>query len=218
MFPLCSSSTNSISRLLTATIFSYFGLVKDPEDPDRTVDPDSVWLDLCLHDDLAKLAKARCVAFLRAYVKDSEQEFPILVPLEETGEEPQETEWRRTATSAHSLLNIWRSLIAEADATVLLKKRREDPAKKNIWRLKFMDNTNRLGQGPVMRFQRSAKHPSPLPLPISLPLRDDMSGTPSFVLPRLTLISRYLFACEPPFCPCHSRPLLLTILPLIVDF
>jgi hypothetical protein len=154
MFPLCSSSTNSISRLLTATIFSYFGLVKDPEDPDRTVDPDSVWLDLCLHDDLAKLAKARCVAFLRAYVKDSEQEFPILVPLEETGEEPQETEWRRAVTSAHSLLNIWRSLIAEADATGLLKKRREDPAEKNIWKLKFMDHTNRLGQGPVYEISK----------------------------------------------------------------
>jgi hypothetical protein len=32
------------------------------------------------------------VAFLKAYVKNSEQEFPILVPLKETGEEPQETE------------------------------------------------------------------------------------------------------------------------------
>jgi hypothetical protein len=84
MFSLRSSSTSSISSLLTATIFSYFGLLKDPEDLDRTIDPDSIWLDPCLNDDLAK---ARCVAFLKAYVKDSEQEFPILVPLEETGEE-----------------------------------------------------------------------------------------------------------------------------------
>jgi hypothetical protein len=120
-FRFAPSSANSIGRLLTATVFSYFRLLEDPEEPDRTIDPDSVWLDLCLNDGLAK---ARCVAFLKAYVKDSQQEFPILVPLEETGEEPQETEWRRTITSAHSLLNIWRSLIAEADATVLLKKGR----------------------------------------------------------------------------------------------
>lgn len=135
-------AANSINRLLTAAVPSYCGLLQDPEDPDRPVDPDRVWLDLCLNDELAK---ARCVAFLKAYVRDSEQEFPILVPLEETGEEPQETEWRRTLTSAHSLLNIWRSLIAEADATVLLKMRKKDPAKKHTWRLKFMDHTNRLG-------------------------------------------------------------------------
>src|SRR4051812_30479652 len=50
--------------------------------------------------------------------------------------------WRRPERSRRSqsgegrspqliaFLNIWRSLLAEADATVLLKKRREDPAKK----------------------------------------------------------------------------------------
>lgn len=81
------------------------------------------------------------MAFLKEYVKNSEQEFPILGP--------EETERRRTVTSAHSLLNVWRSLIAQADATVLLKKRKEDRPNKNIWRLKFMDHTNRLGQGPV---------------------------------------------------------------------
>ena len=107
------------------------------------------------------------MAFLKAYVKDSEQEFPILVPLEETmGEEPQETECRRTVTSAHSLLNIWRSLIAEADATVLLKKRREDPANKNIWRLKFMDHTNRQGQGPVYEISKVNQTSISPPLPL----------------------------------------------------
>jgi hypothetical protein len=60
---------NSINRLLTATVFSYFRLLKDPEEPDKTIDPDSVWLTLCLNDGLAK---AKCVAFLKAYVKDSQ--------------------------------------------------------------------------------------------------------------------------------------------------
>jgi hypothetical protein len=90
------------------------------------------------------------VGFLKAYVKDSVQEFPVLGP--------EETELRRTVTSAHSLLNVWRSLIAQADATVLLKKRKEDPANKHIWRLKFMDHTNRHGQGPVYEVSKVSQH------------------------------------------------------------
>lgn len=116
-------------------VFSYFGLLG--------IEPDSVWLDLCRRDDTTK---RRCVAFLKAYVKDSVHEVPVLGP--------QETELRRTVTSAHSLLNVWRGLIAHADATVLLKKRQEDPANKNTWRLKFMDHTNRLGQGPVYEISK----------------------------------------------------------------
>ena len=68
LLPLHALSGNSICRLLTATVFSYFGLLEDPEDPSRTIDPDGVWLGLCLDDDLAK---TMCVAFLKAYVKDS---------------------------------------------------------------------------------------------------------------------------------------------------
>jgi hypothetical protein len=80
--------------------------------------------------------------------------FPILVPLEDRGEEPQETECRRTLTSVHSLPNLWGCLIAEADSTVLLKKRKEDPANKKTWRLRFMDHTNKTGQGPVYEISR----------------------------------------------------------------
>jgi hypothetical protein len=138
------------------------------------IDPGGVWLGLCLNDDLAK---ARCVAFLKAYVKDSKQEFPILIPLGETREEPQETEWKGTVTSAHSLLNIWRSLIAEADATVLLEKRRQDPAKKDIWRLRFMDHTNRLGQGPVYEVSKVGQTSLPHHSPVRP--RDDVAATPS---------------------------------------
>lgn len=118
------------------------------------MDPDNIWLSLCLNDDTAK---RKCVGFLREYVKKSVQKFPILVPLEkaaETGEKPPETEERRTITSAHTLLNIWRSLIAQADATVLLKKRKEDPANKDTWRLKFMDHTNAKGKGPVFEVSK----------------------------------------------------------------
>ena len=101
----------------------------------------------------------------------SEQEFPILVPLEDTGMEgTRETERRRTCTSAHALLNLWRSLIAQADATVLLKKRVEDPTNKHTWRLKFMDHTNAKGQGPVFEVSKVTRPSLPHP-------RHCMSGT-----------------------------------------
>jgi hypothetical protein len=41
-FSFAPSSANSISRLLTATVFSYFRLLEDPEEPDKTIDPDNV--------------------------------------------------------------------------------------------------------------------------------------------------------------------------------
>jgi hypothetical protein len=89
LFLVRSLVANVVSRLLTATVSSYFGLLRDPEDPGRIIDPGGVWLGLYLNDNLTK---ARCVAFLKAYVKDSKQEFPILIPLGEIRKEPQETE------------------------------------------------------------------------------------------------------------------------------
>ena len=72
------------------------------------MDPDSIWLDLCLNRDLAK---GRSRAFLRRFVKDSVKRVPTL--------RPEEYELKRTLNSANTLLNVWRSLIAQADATVL---------------------------------------------------------------------------------------------------
>jgi hypothetical protein len=100
------------------------------------VDPDSIWLDLCLNRDLAK---DRSRAFLRRFVKDSVKRVPTLGP--------EKYELKRTLNSANTLLNVWRSLIAQADATVLLDKRRKDRSNEDIWRLKFMDHTNRQGHG-----------------------------------------------------------------------
>jgi hypothetical protein len=59
------------------------------------LDPDSIWLDLCRNRDLAK---DRCRAFLRRYVKDSVKWVPTL------GQE--EHEWERTVNSVNSLLNV----------------------------------------------------------------------------------------------------------------
>jgi hypothetical protein len=86
------------------------------------------------------------VIFLRNYVKTSVQKFPVPVPLKETGmERTKEKEIRRTIISAHTFLNVWKSLIAEADCTVFLKKRQENPANKHIWKFKFIDHANAKG-------------------------------------------------------------------------
>lgn len=162
------------------------------------VDPDDVWLGLCRREDAAK---KRCVAFLKYYVKKSRQEFPILVPLEETGMEgTKETEWRQTVTSAHTLLNVWRCLVAEADCTLLLKKRQDDPANVHTWRLKFMDHTNAKGQGPVFEVSKVGRTwPFFSLFPFTnlspLPSGHGMSATPAPSHP------------NPPFfiCSCHPR-------------
>jgi hypothetical protein len=68
-----------------------------------------------------------------------------------------------------------RSLIAEADATVVLKKRHRDPARKHTWRLKFMDHANTKGQGPVYEISKVSRpslpfyHRHPLPSITDIP-------------------------------------------------
>ncbi len=136
--------------LLTAILCSYFYHLLD------RIDPDSIWLDLCSNSDLADLAKDKCRAFLQAYVRESAETVLVLGP-EETASKP-------TVTSAYSLLNVWRSLIAEADATVLWDKRQKDRLNKDTWRLKFMDYCNRKGQGPVFEISKVSRTPLLLPL------------------------------------------------------
>ena len=61
----------------------------------------------------------------------SAQEFPVPVPLKEAGiEGTKEKEMRQTIILTYILLNVWRFLITEADCTVLLKKRQENPTNK----------------------------------------------------------------------------------------
>jgi hypothetical protein len=98
------------------------------------IDPDSVWLDLCRG---TEQAKNYCRVFLRSYVVDSERAFVTLGP--------EEYEFRRTVNSASSITQCWRELIAKADSTVLWDKRREDPEKFDLWRLRFLDHTNQRG-------------------------------------------------------------------------
>ena len=79
--------------LLNDIIYTYFEQV-------LKVDPNSIWLDLCLNRNLAKNGSG---AFLRRFVKDSAKQVPTLGP--------EEYELKRTLNSANTLLNVWRSLI-----------------------------------------------------------------------------------------------------------
>ena len=102
------------------------------------IDPNKIWLGLCLGE---KKSMDLCRLYLQSYVKDSMQRVPVLGP--------QESEDRRTVNSASSVIQCWRELIAEADATVLRDQRERDPENFDKWRLKFTDHTNQRGRGPV---------------------------------------------------------------------
>src|SRR5947207_12733359 len=107
------------------------------------VDPDKVWLELCRGD---KLAQDRCKTFLDSYVENSKRYFLVLGP--------KERELRRTVTSAATVREVWRALIAEADRTVLRDKRQQDRDNSTMWELQFVDNTKRYGKGPVFEVSK----------------------------------------------------------------
>ncbi|OAG09319.1 uncharacterized protein CC84DRAFT_1171913 [Paraphaeosphaeria sporulosa] len=102
------------------------------------MDPNQIWLGLCLG---TEEAINYCRLYLHNYVEDSVQKFMVLGP--------EEYEYRRTVNTASIVIQCWRELIAQADSTVLLDKRREDLGNYQLWRLKFIDHTNQRGQGPV---------------------------------------------------------------------
>ncbi|KAI0337092.1 hypothetical protein BDW22DRAFT_1384197 [Trametopsis cervina] len=101
------------------------------------VDADQVWVDLCRGD---ATAMQYCKSFLQVYVLTSVRQRVVLDDREEFEE--------RTIKSSRSLNTFWKSLIAAADAEVLLPMR-EDP--KNHWMtLKRPTNTpGSLDEGPV---------------------------------------------------------------------
>jgi len=83
------------------------------------IDADQVWVDLCRSD---ATAMQYCRSFLQVYVLTSVRQRVVLDDREEFEE--------RTIKSSRSLNTFWKSLIAAADAEVLLPMR-EDP--KNHW-------------------------------------------------------------------------------------
>ena len=60
---------------------------------------------------------------------------------------------------ASSLLAMWRKLIKEADMTVLKTKRQQEPAKSDVWRLRFHDHKARLPRSSATTYDISLVSP-----------------------------------------------------------
>jgi hypothetical protein len=88
-------------------------------DDHPNVDADQVWVDLCRGD---ATAMQYCKSFLHVYVETSTYRRARLDDREEI--------YEQAVKSSRSLNTFWKSLIAAADAEVLLPMR-EDPA--NHW-------------------------------------------------------------------------------------
>ncbi|KAK4206080.1 hypothetical protein QBC37DRAFT_393662 [Rhypophila decipiens] len=103
------------------------------------VDPDSIFIRLCLDD---KAAVAKFQDFLDDYVKFSEQYTPTLGP--------EEYIVIRSVKHSLTVLALWKALLMAAHDKVLKTKRLEDPQNAEVWRLK-RHALNNHRSGPVKR-------------------------------------------------------------------
>ncbi|KAI1382904.1 uncharacterized protein F4822DRAFT_440681 [Hypoxylon trugodes] len=83
---------------------------------------------MCCDDDEAK---THCKIFLQWYVKNSGRWEVCLGP--------EEHEWKREVAAAITVTEVWKCLVVEADATVLLRKRKEDRTHRKRWMLAFAE-------------------------------------------------------------------------------
>ncbi|KAI0388289.1 hypothetical protein F5Y17DRAFT_463852 [Xylariaceae sp. FL0594] len=86
-------------------------------------------------------AQAPLRSFLRTYVELSVQKRPVL--------DAREYEYKRTLTSAFSLTEVWRRLVASADHEVMKRQRREDPAQAEVWTLRWISKEEGNREGPA---------------------------------------------------------------------
>ena len=115
------------------------------------MDPDEIWYGLC-RDDLQ--AQRRCKVFWRGFFLNSAQWFPVL----DLARPEREYEKRWTITSAVTLLIDWRSLVAQANNTVLSKKRRVERrngrGNAHFWSLTFRDDKSSVKRGPIYEISK----------------------------------------------------------------
>lgn len=119
------------------------------------IDPDQVWLDLCLDDDDAK---GKIKIFLQYYIKSSGRWEVCLGP--------EEYSWQREITSAISVTEAWKCMVCEAHATVLAEKRKTDRLRRNLWCLVFKE---RDALGPVAGISRVCSDGTAFPFSLSYP-------------------------------------------------
>ncbi|KAK0629189.1 hypothetical protein B0T17DRAFT_615001 [Bombardia bombarda] len=137
--PSHSGNPRSPNRqVLSVTELSQYGPTTCKKEYHPEVDVDHVWVDLCRGDGTAI---QYCKAFLQLYVENSTYMRVVLGPEEEVED--------RAIKSSRSLNTFWKSLIAAADAEVLLPKR-QDP--KNHWMTlkRQKDHPGSTDEGPVL--------------------------------------------------------------------
>jgi len=105
------------------------------------IDGDKIWFDLC---DDRDTAKDHCRTYLHDYVEYSVRSCAWLGP--------EEFRVVRTVNSASTVMALWKTLVLNADNTILMQKRREDPTNKNKWRLRW--DAGKLTQGPVYEISK----------------------------------------------------------------
>ncbi|KAI2613363.1 hypothetical protein GGR54DRAFT_326193 [Hypoxylon sp. NC1633] len=104
------------------------------------LDPERLWIDLCCDDNMAK---SYCRVFLQWYVTNSGRLEVCLGP--------EEHEWKREVTATITIAEVWKCLVVEADSTVLLRKRKEDPTHRKQWVLAYAERDK---TGPVADISR----------------------------------------------------------------
>jgi hypothetical protein len=92
----------------------------------KRLDFDQIWLDLC-RDDPGSKAVIR--SYFRDFVETSQTVRPVL------GEE--EYEVVQTITTTQTVITQWKTLVAEADNTILRLKRKSDPDNDALWKLRW---------------------------------------------------------------------------------
>lgn len=115
------------------------------------MDPDEIWYGLC-HDNLQ--AQRRCKVFWRGFLLNSRQWFPVL----DFRRPEREYEERMGITSVVTLVVHWRALVAQANTTILSRKRRDERrngrGNPHFWGLTFRDDRSAVKKGPIYEISK----------------------------------------------------------------
>ncbi|KAK7972355.1 hypothetical protein PG988_006489 [Apiospora saccharicola] len=104
------------------------------------VDSRTTWLSFAQTPN-APETQAHFVTFLKIYVEDSTQKRVVLGP--------EECQWKRTVTSAFSLMEVWRRLVAAAEYHVMKKEREAAPSEAGTWALRWICKDEGAREGPT---------------------------------------------------------------------
>lgn len=127
--------------VLLMNLRSFWSSVKSVNDPDQ------IWFHLRKGGTKERQGVHLCQKFLGIYATHRKR-FRVSLG-------PEEKEAKRAVNHGRTLLNIWRILVLHFNRTVLVRKRRENPADAAQWDLRFKEGVfSKKGQGPVYEIVR----------------------------------------------------------------